>query len=43
MWCYLVIDFFDWKIGVFQQTVVRVYCMLNQAVLMHDQKVKKKT
>ena len=23
LWCYLVIDCFDWKIGVFQQTVVR--------------------
>ena len=22
MWCYLVIAFFDWKIGIFQQTVV---------------------
>ena len=22
-WCYLVIGCFDWKIGVFQQTVVR--------------------
>ena len=28
MWCYLVIAFLDWKIGVFQQTVVRVYCIL---------------
>ena len=23
MWCYLVIDSFDWRIGIFQQTVVR--------------------
>ena len=23
IWCYLVIGCFDWKIGVFQQTVVR--------------------
>ena len=30
MWCYLIIGFFDWKIGVFQQTVVRVYCILNR-------------
>ena len=22
-WCYLVIGCFDWKIGVFQQTVVK--------------------
>ena len=28
--CYLVIAFFDWKIGVFQQTVVRVYYILKQ-------------
>ena len=28
IWCYLVIAFFDWKIGVFQQTVLRVYCIL---------------
>ena len=25
IWCYLVIGSFDWKIGIFQQTVVRVY------------------
>ena len=29
IWCYLVIDCFDLKIGVSQQTVVRVYCTLN--------------
>ena len=29
MWRYLVIAFFDWKIGVFQQTLVTVYCILN--------------
>ena len=23
IWCYLVIGYFDWKIGVSQQTVVR--------------------
>ena len=28
-WCYLVTAFFDWKISAFQQTVVRVYCILN--------------
>ena len=28
--CYLVIAFFDWKIGVFQQIVVRVYYNLKQ-------------
>ena len=28
MWCYLVIAIFDWKIDVFQKTVVRVYCIL---------------
>ena len=25
LWCYLFISCYDWKIGVFQQTVVRVY------------------
>ena len=29
MSCFLTIAFFDWKIGVFQQTVVRFYCILN--------------
>ena len=28
IWCYLVTGSFDWKIGIFQQTVVRVYCIL---------------
>ena len=28
IWCYLVTFCFDWKIGVFQQTVLRVYCIL---------------
>ena len=28
IWCYLVIGCFDWKIGVFQQTVARVYYIL---------------
>ena len=27
-WCYLFIAYFDWKIRVFQQTVVRVYYIL---------------
>ena len=30
IWCYLVIGCFDWKIGVFQQAVVRVYYILNE-------------
>ena len=29
IWYYLVIGCFDWKIGVFQQTVARVYCILD--------------
>ena len=29
IWCYLFIACFDWKIGLFQQTVVRVYYILN--------------
>ena len=28
IWCYLVVGCFDWKIGVFQQTIVRVYYIL---------------
>ena len=31
--CYLFIACFDWKIGVFQQTVVRVYYILNVKIL----------
>ena len=27
-WCYVVIGCFDWKIGVFQQTVLRVLLYL---------------
>ena len=35
-WCYLVIAFFDWKIGIFQQTVARVSCILNcKAFFLH--------
>ena len=30
MWCYLFIACFDWKIGIFQQTVVRVYYILKK-------------
>ena len=32
IWCYIAIGCFDWKIGVFQQTVLRVYCILNQRI-----------
>ena len=39
MWCYLVIAFFDWKIGVFQQTVVTVYCILNHDNKIDDNKI----
>ena len=28
--CYLVIALFDWKIDVFQQIAVRVYCILKK-------------
>ena len=28
IWCYLFIASFDWKIGIFQQTVVKVYYIL---------------
>ena len=31
MWCYLVIAFLDWKIGVFQQAVVRFNCILKRS------------
>ena len=29
IWCYLVIVSIDWKIGIFQQTVLRVCCIFN--------------
>ena len=29
IWCYLSSACFDWKIGIFQQAVVRVYYILN--------------
>ena len=32
IWCYLVIGCFNWKICVFQQTVVRVYYILKQNI-----------
>ena len=32
MWCYLVIGSFDWKIGIFQQAVVRGYCILKAKI-----------
>ena len=32
IWSYLVIGCFDWKIGVFQQTVVRFYYILKGCV-----------
>ena len=41
MWCYLIIVLFDWKIAVFQQTVVRVYCVsLTIKAVNHDIKSK---
>ena len=30
IWCYLFIAYFEWKINVFQQTVVRVYYILDK-------------
>ena len=39
MGSYLVIDFFDRKIGVFQQTVVRVYCIFNFGLLFRENKI----
>ena len=32
IWCYLFITCFDWKIGIFQQTVVRVYYILKSQI-----------
>ena len=31
-WCYLVIHCFGWKIGVFEQTVLGVYCILKPSI-----------
>ena len=33
IWYYLFISCFDWKIGVFQQTVVRVYYTLKGTLM----------
>ena len=35
--CYLFIACFDWKVGIFQQTFVRVYCILSFTILELDQ------
>ena len=32
--CYSVIGYFDWKIGIFQVTVVRVSCILKTYTLL---------
>ena len=37
MWCYLFIAYFDLKIGIFQQTVARVYYILNVYNIKIDQ------
>ena len=39
MWHYLVIGCFDWKTGIFQQTVVRVYYMLKKKTWIQYQKM----
>ena len=36
LWCCLVIGCFDWKIYVFQQTVVSVYYILNPELQLKD-------
>ena len=36
IWCYLVIGYFDWKIVVFQQTVVRVYYIFDEGTEIPD-------
>ena len=36
IWRYLVIGCFDWKIGLFQQTFVRVYYILKDRVIKHQ-------
>ena len=33
IWCYLIIACFEWKIDVFQQTVVRGYFLLKKLVI----------
>ena len=35
IWCYLVMGCFNLKNGVFQQTVVRVYCILKEKTLIN--------
>ena len=39
MWHYLVIGCFDWRTGIFQQTVVRVYYMLKKKTWIQYQKM----
>ena len=34
IWCYLVIDSFDWKIGVFQQAVVGFIISLKESWIL---------
>ena len=41
IWCYLVIDYFDWKFFVFWQTAVRVYSTLNVVVISALASIKK--
>ena len=36
IWCYLFIACFDWKIGIFQQTFVRIYYILNISFILTD-------
>ena len=42
IWSYLFIAWFDWKIGVFQQTVVRVYYILKKTINIISDKVHDK-
>ena len=42
IWCYLLIASFDWKIVVFQQTVLRVYYILNSFVCSKKKNYLKK-
>ena len=37
IWCYLFSAYFDWKTGVFQQTVVRVYYTLKKSISLNFQ------
>ena len=36
MWCYLFLACFDWKVGVFQQAIVRVYYILKTIMYSLD-------